>query len=592
MEDAPSAATDTSHVDQAEPSSKPGRRIAPGLMPPRRVWLTVLLCAAAIAIGRFFAADLDVAVVNVATLILAIVATVSFLIWFVRHSRYPAALRYGALCMAVSPLLLLIPYKIVGVDGSLVPKFARRGAAAPDALLTLPQTSSVTARTNSPDQPAPGTVTSAPNQNTNPSDSEATSAPQVATEITGVDLRTTTPNDMPRFLGRLGQPLSIDFNIETDWAAHPPEEVWRRKMGAGWSSFSVVNGFAVTLEQRGTDELVSCYRAADGELMWWDVHPARHETILGGIGPRSTPTIHEGRVYATGATGLLRCLDGATGKRLWDVDLLGLVDSNPDEDLGRVAWGRSSSPLIVDDTVVVPVGGKPKGKIISLAAFDLVSGDQRWSSGKTQVSYASPILANILGQRQIVSINENNVTGHNPTTGDVLWIVEWDGSSTGSANVSQPIMLPDDRMLLSKGYGGGVKLVQFSTKAEKIATSTIYHESRLLKTKFTNGARHGNYIFALSDGILECVDWTTGERQWKRGRYGHGQVLLLGDSLLVQTETGEVVLLDATADGHHEVAQLAALTSQTWNNPTLYGDLLLLRNSEEAVCYRLRRSAD
>src|SRR6185436_15648996 len=138
----------------------------------------------------------------------------------------------------------------------------------------------------------------------------------------GIDLVTTTPDDFPQFLGPDRNNYLSGPNLADDWNATPPREVWRRKIGAGWSAFSVRNGYAVTMEQRGDDEWITCYEVTTGKPVWGDSIPARHENVLGGIGPRSTPTIHNGKIYALGATGVLRCLDGATGKLLWKDDLL------------------------------------------------------------------------------------------------------------------------------------------------------------------------------------------------------------------------------------------------------------------------------
>ncbi len=128
--------------------------------------------------------------------------------------------------------------------------------------------------------------------------------------------------------------------LARDWQARPPRLVWRHEIGAGWATFAAVNGFALTMEQRGDEELVTCYEVATGTLRWFHALPSRHQTVMGGVGPRATPTIRDGRVYALGATGILRCLDGATGQPVWTEDLLARIGITPDEDLSGIAWGR------------------------------------------------------------------------------------------------------------------------------------------------------------------------------------------------------------------------------------------------------------
>lgn len=402
-----------------------------------------------------------------------------------------------------------------------------------------------------------------------------------------VDLATTTPDDFPQFLGPYRMPY-VPRELNPDWKANPPKLLWKRPIGAGWSAFSAVNGFAVTMEQRGDEEWVTCYEIATGRPAWGHAIEARHQNPLGGIGPRSTPTIHSGRVYALGATGVLRCLDGNTGKLLWDEDLLERYGLNQAEDGLLVQWGRSGSPLIVDDMVVVPAGG-PAGKAKSLAAFDAESGEFRWDAGNSQVSYASPTLTGVGGVRHILIVNEASVSGHDPANGRLLWEHPWPGSSTTNANASQAVVLPGHRVLLTKGYGGGAECLQITGGSGQLKAETVWKSNRVLLTKFTNVTVIDGFVYGLSDGILQCVDPEDGRSEWKKGRYGHGQILGVGRLILVVTEkTGELVLVEATPEGHVELGRIKALDGITWNNLCLCGKKLLVRNGEEAACFELQ----
>ena len=248
----------------------------------------------------------------------------------------------------------------------------------------------------------------------------------------------------------------------------------------------------------------------------------------------------------------------------------------------------AGSPLIVDDLVVVPFGGKPAGPWVSLAAYRATTGERVWTGGSDQVGYASPCLATIDGVRQILSVNQDSVTGHRPDTGEVLWRFALPGKSSADPNVSQPVALPDDRLLLTKGYGGGARLIQLQQNAAgQWQTELLWARPLLLQTKFSNVVLRGDYVYGLSDGILECVQWSSGQRKWKGGRYGPGQILGVDDLLLVQAEAGEVALVAASPDGHQRLATTAALSGKTWNNLCLYGHHLLVRNAEEAAGYLL-----
>ena len=160
------------------------------------------------------------------------------------------------------------------------------------------------------------------------------------------------------------------IRLATDWVTRPPKLLWRSPIGDGWSAFSVVGGQAVTMEQRGDEEYVSCYELLTGQLLWARANRALHAEALGGVGPRATPTIVGARVFTLGATGLLQCLDLATGRQIWQRELYTLVGLTQADDEAGVAWGRSNSPLVLEDRVIVPLGGKPGPQLHSLAAFD------------------------------------------------------------------------------------------------------------------------------------------------------------------------------------------------------------------------------
>jgi outer membrane protein assembly factor BamB len=256
---------------------------------------------------------------------------------------------------------------------------------------------------------------------------------------------------------------------------------------------------------------------------------------------------------------------------------------------------------MVDDWVVVPAGGPVNGKHVSLVAFHKDTGDEVWEGGNEQVGYSSPSLALINGQRQIVIVNESNVSGHvvdktsqpHSNPGAVLWEFAWPGSSVANANVSQAHAVPDSRIFVSKAYGGGAALMQLTPRADgNYDVAEIWHNPKVLKTKFANVVIRGGYVFGLSDGILECVALDTGRRMWKSRRYGHGQILLAGDLLLVQAESGEVALVEPSPQRPTELGRFQAIEGKSWNNLCLYGPYLLVRNGQEAACYRLPISGD
>lgn len=409
----------------------------------------------------------------------------------------------------------------------------------------------------------------------------------------------TSPHDYPRFLGTGPWAEVSGVRLETDWETHPPQEIWRQPIGEGWSSFAVVGDYAVTQEQRGDVELVSCYRVEDGEPIWAHgdrirFDPANIRDSVGGVGPRATPTIHDGKVITQGASGLVNCLDARTGKVLWSHDTVAELGVNLPH------WGKSGSPLVVDDMVVVSVGA-PQGRKAraefnsSLVAYDLETGELRWAAGDRQAQYSSPVPATLAGERQILIVNERFVSAHRASDGALLWEHPWANENDDTTSVSQPIPLPGDRVFLSKGYGHGASLLEIvRNEAGELEARPVWMPPILpvMKTKMNNVVIRDGYVYGLDDVLLECIELETGAAQWKKRRtpaFGYGQVLLIGDVILVLTESGELVAVEASPERYRELGsvQLFDPGEVTWNNPVFAPPYLLARNSSEAVCYRL-----
>lgn len=351
-------------------------------------------------------------------------------------------------------------------------------------------------------------------------------------------------------------------------------------MGLGWSGFAVSGSSAFTQEQRGECELTVCYDLATGAQTWTHTNLARFSEPMGGDGPRATPTIAGGRVYALGATGILDCLDAASGKLVWSHDIL------RENNLPNTYFGKCSSPLVASDLVIV-TGGMTNGS--SLLALHWQDGSPAWKAGEDQASFTSPALATLAGQEQIVSINAGSVGGYDPKNGATLWEYAWGNKQWPKC--AQPILLASNRLFFSASFSAGCVLLEVAAGPDgKLAAREVW-KNRNLKSEFSNMVARDGFVYGLDDGILVCLDLTSGERKWKDGHYGHGQILLVRDLLLLQAEQGAVVLVAADSTAFREVARLNALPSKTWNTPALAGSLLLVRNDQEAVCYKLPEKA-
>jgi outer membrane protein assembly factor BamB len=381
--------------------------------------------------------------------------------------------------------------------------------------------------------------------------------------------------EWPGFRGRDRNSVVHGVEVATDWSATPPAEMWRRPVGPGWSSFAVSGDLLYTQEQRGQEEVVSCYRVSTGQTVWRHRDATRFWESNGGAGPRSTPTLDNGRVYAFGATGILNTLDAISGSVIWSRNV------SADAKVKVPMWGFSSSPLIVDDVVIVAASGK-------LAAYDVGTGNPRWvGAGGRGGSYSSPQRATIDGVAQVVMLTASGATAVSPSDGKVLWTHDYPGDVT----IVQPAVLGDGDVLITTSVStGGVGIRRLAVTHDRGGWKAVSRwESNGLKPYFNDFVVRDGYAYGFDGSILSCIDLKDGSRKWKGGRYGNGQLVLLSEQglLLVTSEDGEAALVKASPDQFTEVTRFTVLEGKTWNHPVVVRGVLLVRNDHEMAAFRL-----
>jgi outer membrane protein assembly factor BamB len=401
--------------------------------------------------------------------------------------------------------------------------------------------------------------------NSTPSTSESATDPQ------NIEI---TPLDWPRYCGHNGDRMIPSPLPATDWSAVPPTEIWRRPVGDAWSSISIVGSQLWTQEQRGDQECTVCYDSRTGAEIWRREDPARYDTAQGAVGPRATPTVSPTAVFALGATGILNALEPATGKLLWQRQICGDAGST------MVEWGMSGSPLLYKDLVIIDAGGDA-GR--ALAAYNQATGEPVWSIGSHKAGYTAPRIEIINGTTQLLVFHGDGLEAHDPDTGTSLWYYPW--TNQYKINVAQPIRF-NDTVFLSSGYDSGCVLLD-PTRLTNGRPAEVWPPSRSLKLKFNEAVSAGNHVYGLDDGILACIDATTGERLWKGGRYRFGHVLLWQNMLLIQAEDGAVALVDASPNAFREITRFQALSDRTWNVPAVAHGRLYVRNAAEMACFSL-----
>jgi outer membrane protein assembly factor BamB len=375
--------------------------------------------------------------------------------------------------------------------------------------------------------------------------------------------------DWPGFRGPERDGVVRGVRIATDWSASPPVELWRRPIGPGWSSFAVRGDLLYTQEQRGDDEVVACYNLATGEPVWMHRDAARFWESNAGAGPRGTPTVSNGRVYTLGATGIVNALDAGDGAVVWS------RDAASDTGAQTPGWGFAGSPLVVGDLVIVATAGK-------LGAYDLASGEPRWFGPQGGDGYSSPHRVTIDGVEQVLLMSGTGIVSVAPADGRLLWEYE----RPADTRIVQPALVADGDLLISSG--GGMRRV---AARQGPGGWTIEERwlSNGLKPYFNDFVVHRGHAFGFDGSILASIDLEDGQRRWKGGRYGNGQLVLLADQdlLLVLSEQGELALVVATPDQFTALARFPAIEGKTWNHPVLVGDVLLVRNAQEMAAFRL-----
>ena len=364
--------------------------------------------------------------------------------------------------------------------------------------------------------------------------------------------------------------------IRINWSAGPPVPLWKQPVGGGYASFVIARGRAFTIEQRGKQEVVAAYDLPTGRELWTNSWTALFSESMGGDGPRATPTWSDGRVYALGGTGELRCVDERSGQTLWRTNIL------EDAAAANLPWGMAAAPLIVGGTVVVLPGGAHGQSVV---AYDKLTGKRAWSALNDQQAYASPMLATLAGVRQILVFSASRLMGLTLEGGDVLWEYPW--KTSNGINAAQPLVVSDNRVFVSSAYGTGAAVIELTAADRGLSVREVWRHNRM-KNKFASSVLHDGFIYGLDESILACIDAATGDVRWKGGRYGYGQVILASAHLIVLTEDGDIAVVRATPEAHQELMRFPAIEGKTWNHPALSDGYLLVRNIDEMAAFDVR----
>jgi outer membrane protein assembly factor BamB len=535
-------------------STPPAASLSPRAF-PRRVWLPLVALAVAalamILVPIFFSEVLDSGNRRLVSFVISVIAFLVVAAWFFFAAGLSRRVRaVGAVLLAALAVLGVSSVRRVEFSGDMVPTFDFRWR--PDRLAVLEEH-----RTRS---------------------EEATAS---TVSLTDVQIG---QYDILEYRGPRRDGIAPGPPLARDWSQSPPKKLWRQPCGGGYASFLVIGPALVTIEQRGPNEAVVAYEADTGREIWVHEYPTLFSEALGGDGPRATPTYHDGRLYALGATGRLTAIDFASGKELWHEDILKQNES------GNLDWAMSGSPLVYDGVAVVNPGdqkGTPESRAI--AAYDLADGKRRWAAGRAKSSYASPMFATLGGVRQLLIFDGVGIAGCDPADGHELWRFPW--KSDFDINAAQPFVLDDERVVITSA--SGTALLKVAQEGDKWKVDELW-KSRKLKGGYASPLALNGYLYGLDGDILACIDLADGKLKWKdrAGQFGHGQLLLRDDLIVVLGEAGELALVEATPERYQELGRIQAIEGKTWNVPVLVGNRIYVRNHLEMAAYELPVAAE
>ena len=394
------------------------------------------------------------------------------------------------------------------------------------------------------------------------------------------------PASWAQFLGPRRDGVSRETGLNTDWNAKKPAVVWKAALGRGFSSVAVVGSRVWTMQQRGQRDGVVCLDGQTGKEVWFHDGAASYtDKQKQGPGPRSTPTVHQGKVFCLLPGGELQCLKAADGKLVWKVDIFQAAKTSPRSDV--YYWGMSGSPLVEGDHVIVQPGGT---KDNSLAAFHKDTGKLVWGAGSDPAGYSSPIALTAAGKRQIVSFTGQGALGVDPAKGEVLW--RYALGNKFDCNCATPLFA-DNLLFLSSAYKTGCAAVEIAAEGQKVIAKEKWRNGNLLN-QFPTSVIVAGHVYGchgdLGACFAKCIELATGQVKWDDRRPGKCSLLAYDGHIVLVSEQGAIRLIEANPKSYVQKGQIDdLLTYKSWAQPALLEKRLYLRDDKQLVCLDLAK---
>ncbi|HIF01474.1 MAG: PQQ-binding-like beta-propeller repeat protein [Fuerstiella sp.] len=391
--------------------------------------------------------------------------------------------------------------------------------------------------------------------------------------------------DWPQFLGPHRTGVSDETGLIDSFPASGPAVRWRVPLGVGMSGLAIHDGLAFTMYQDADNQFVVALDATSGEQKWTTIVAAAYTNSMGN-GPRATPTVHNGVVYSFSGEGILTALQANSGDVVWSVNTPKQLKGRPAE------YGIASSPLIAGGSVVVQVGA-PNGTVV---AFDLKTGDQKWTAGQGTSGYSSPALLTLAGKQQVVAFVGAAVLGIDPANGDQLWRYPY--GTDYDCNIATPLLIDDASVLISSGENHGstiLKILKNGAQFRAAPSWSSLGKKSVLRAEWQTPALADGHLFALDNlgsagpiTNLVCVRIADGEQVWAKTRFGKSNLTLADGKLFISTMKGELIIVKASTVDFTETARASVLEKMTRQAPVISNGLLYLRDDREVVCLDIR----
>lgn len=399
--------------------------------------------------------------------------------------------------------------------------------------------------------------------------------------------------DWPAYRGPRGDSISPE-TIPASLPPDGPKRLWRVETPAGFSSLAVAGDKVFTVVTRSEDgapkETCIALEAATGRQLWATAtgpaeYPGGGDTGApdnrGGDGPRSTPAVDGHRVYVYSSAMVLHCLDAATGKILWQHDIVAEYGGR------NISWKSAMSPLVEGDLVFVAGGGPGQ----SMLAFDKTTGAVVWKAGDEKMTHATPLATTLHGLRQVLFLMQSGVVAVQPRTGDVLWRFPF---PFRVATACLPVVA-GEVIFCTAGYEVGGAAAQVVRTGDTFEARPLWRikGDALAASLWSPPIYHDGHLYGMisfkqfGGGPLKCLELKTGALKWQQPGFGSGNVVLANGRLIALTDAGQVVLVDPAPEGYRERARFKAVAGKCWSTPALANGRLYVRSTREGACFEL-----